>query len=90
MNAPDRQLTVPLMRKVSEMKDTKFDGKVYGYVPPKKLAISPKLKLHTRQDTDIDPITYEVIRHSLWQSTKSTARPSSASRARRWRCTRWT
>jgi N-methylhydantoinase B len=67
MNAPDRQLTVPLMRKVSEMKDTKFDGKVYGYVPPKKLAISPKLKLHTRQDTDIDPITYEVIRHSLWQ-----------------------
>ena len=67
MNAPDRQLTAPAMRKVSEMKDTKFDGKVYGYVPPKKLAISPKLKLHTRQDTDLDPITYEVIRHSLWQ-----------------------
>jgi N-methylhydantoinase B len=61
MNAPDLKL-----RKVSEMKDVKFDGKTYGYVPPKKLTISPKLKLHTKFDTKIDPITYEVVRHSLW------------------------
>ncbi len=54
------------MPKVSEMKDVKFDGKLHGYVPPKKLNISPKLKLHTKFDKDIDPITYEVIRHSLW------------------------
>jgi N-methylhydantoinase B len=54
------------MPKVSEMKDVRFDGKIHGYVPPKKLAISPKLKLHTRYRKDIDPITYEVIRHSLW------------------------
>lgn len=61
MNAPDLRL-----RKVSEMKDVKFDGKTYGYVPPKNLAISPKLKLHRKGATKIDPITYEVVRHSLW------------------------
>jgi N-methylhydantoinase B len=54
------------MAKVSELKDVKFDGKVYGYVPPKKLSISPRLKLHTRYEKRIDPITYEVVRHSLW------------------------
>ena len=49
------------------MKDVKFDGKTYGYVPPKKLAISKKLKLHTQvRARTIDPITYEVVRHSLW------------------------
>jgi len=63
MNAPDTGLR---LRKVSEMKETKFDGKTYGYVPPKKLNIDKKLKLHTRYQKTIDPITYEVIRHSLW------------------------
>ncbi len=63
MNAPDPGLR---LRRVSEMKDTKFDGRTYGYVPPKKLAIDPKLKLHTKFQKTIDPITYEVIRHSLW------------------------
>ena len=63
MNAPDPGLR---LRRVSEMKDTKFDGKTYGYVPPKKLNIDKKLKLHTKFQKTIDPITYEVIRHSLW------------------------
>ncbi|MDQ1345632.1 MAG: N-methylhydantoinase [Pseudomonadota bacterium] len=54
------------MPKISEMKDVKFDGKTYGYVPPKKLTISKKLKLHGKYRKDIDPITYEVVRHSLW------------------------
>jgi N-methylhydantoinase B len=48
------------------MRDVKFDGKTYGYVPPKKLTIARKLKLHTRHRKDVDPITYEVVRHSLW------------------------
>jgi N-methylhydantoinase B len=52
--------------KVSEMKDAVFDGRNMGYVPPKKLSISPKLKLHRKSAKNIDPITYEVIRHSLW------------------------
>ncbi len=54
------------MPKLSEMKGVVFDGKTYGYVPPKKLTIAKKLKLHTRYKKKIDPITYEVVRHSLW------------------------
>jgi N-methylhydantoinase B len=61
MNAPDLRLP-----KVSQMKDVKFDGKLHGYVPPKKLTIAKQLKLHTKYQKTIDPITYEVIRHSLW------------------------
>jgi hypothetical protein len=37
MNAP--------LRKLSELAGVAFDGRRSGYVPPKKLAISPKLKL---------------------------------------------
>jgi N-methylhydantoinase B len=37
-----------------------------GYVPPKKLTISPKIKLQRHVAARIDPITYEVIRHALW------------------------
>ncbi len=54
------------MPKVSEMKDTAFDGRNMGYVPPKKLSISAKLKLQRKAAGDIDPITYEVVRHALW------------------------
>jgi N-methylhydantoinase B len=54
------------MPKVSAMRTTAFDGRKTGYVPPKKLSISPKLKLHRREAKRIDPITYEVIRHALW------------------------
>lgn len=43
-----------------------FDGVSGPYVPPAKLKISPKLKLHTEWDEEIDPVTYEVVRHSLW------------------------
>ena len=54
------------MLKVSELKDVSFNGRETGYVPPEKLRISKKLKLHTRASKKLDPITYEVIRHSLW------------------------
>ena len=43
-----------------------FDGVAKPYVPPAKLNVSPKLKLQTAHDEEIDPVTYEVIRHSLW------------------------
>ncbi len=43
-----------------------FDGVSKPYVPPETLRISPKLKLQTEYDEAIDPVTYEVIRHSLW------------------------
>ena len=37
-----------------------------GYVPPKTLSISPKLKLHKKAKRGIDPVTFEVVRHALW------------------------
>jgi N-methylhydantoinase B len=43
-----------------------FDAIKGGYIPPDKLSISPKLKLHKQASKKIDPITYEVVRHSLW------------------------
>jgi len=43
-----------------------FDAIKGGYIPPDKLRISPKLKLHKDISSKLDPITYEVIRHSLW------------------------
>jgi N-methylhydantoinase B len=52
--------------KISEMTGTVFDGVTNPYVPPSELRISPKLKLHRAADETIDPVTYEVIRHALW------------------------
>jgi N-methylhydantoinase B len=54
------------MPKVSQMSGAAFDGKNMGYVPPKTLRISPKLRLQRRAAAHIDPVTYEVIRHALW------------------------
>ncbi len=54
------------MQKVSEMATALFDGKRTGYVPPKQLTIAKQLKLHARRAKRIDPITYEVVRHALW------------------------
>jgi N-methylhydantoinase B len=48
------------------MKGAAFDGRNMGYVPPKTLSISPQLKLQRRAAANIDPITYEVVRHALW------------------------
>ena len=48
------------------MDDIVFDGVNHGYVPPAELRISPKLTLHRDAAQDIDPVTFEVIRHKLW------------------------
>ncbi|MCB1746686.1 MAG: hydantoinase B/oxoprolinase family protein [Gammaproteobacteria bacterium] len=55
------------MPRISEMTDVDFNGIEHPYVPPKELRISPKLSLHRDWDSDVDPVTYEVIRHNLWQ-----------------------
>ncbi|MBK8958433.1 MAG: hydantoinase B/oxoprolinase family protein [Proteobacteria bacterium] len=55
------------MPRISEMTDVDFNGIENPYVPPKELRISPKLKLHRAWDENVDPVTYEVIRHNLWQ-----------------------
>ncbi len=43
-----------------------WDGRTYPYVPPRKLAIHPGLRLYNQADREIDPITYEVVRHAMW------------------------
>ncbi len=60
MNAP--------LKKLSELalSGLAFDGRRSGYVPPKQLRISPSLKLHRKWKTRIDPVTFEVVRHALW------------------------
>ena len=44
------------------------DSLRYGYVPPPadQLVVDPSLAFHTEADTDLDPVTYEVIRTKLW------------------------
>ena len=79
------------MTKISELTDTKFDGVNHPYVPPKQLTISPQAQAASRRRRATS--TRSRSRSSATisgTSTRSTAPPSSASRARRWRCTRST
>ena len=45
-----------------------WDGKVHAYRPSSdwRDRISPTVTLHETEDQDLDPVTYEVIRHRLW------------------------
>ena len=45
--------------------DVAWDGVARGYVPPTSLSIDPDLPLHETGDTDVDPVTFEVIRYAL-------------------------
>lgn len=54
------------MPRISQITDVAFDGVNSPYVPPKELTISPSLTLHRDWDDTVDPVTYEVIRHNLW------------------------
>ena len=54
------------MLRISELPDVRFDGKHFPYVPPEELSISRTLKLHRDWSQDVDPVTFEVIRHNLW------------------------
>ncbi|HUB96102.1 MAG TPA: hydantoinase B/oxoprolinase family protein [Stellaceae bacterium] len=54
------------MTKLNDIKGVAFDGVRHPYVPPRDLAISPKLRLHRDFVDDFDPVTFEVIRHNLW------------------------
>lgn len=52
--------------RVSELPPEIFDGITEPYIPQKNLRISSKLRLHRAEAENIDPVTYEVIRHNLW------------------------
>ncbi|MDP6474185.1 MAG: hydantoinase B/oxoprolinase family protein [Alphaproteobacteria bacterium] len=54
------------MPRISQITGTAFDGLNNPYVPPKELNISPSLTLHRDWDESVDAVTYEVIRHNLW------------------------
>ena len=54
------------MTKINEMTGIVFDGVNNPYVPPKELQISRKLRLHRSWTDDFDPVSFEVIRHNLW------------------------
>jgi len=54
------------MSKINEVSHTAFDGINHPYVPPKVLTISPALRLHRDFSDEFDPVTFEVIRHNLW------------------------
>jgi len=43
-----------------------YDGVTFPYIPGPTLDIDPSLQLHRDWTDKIDPITYEVIRHNLW------------------------
>lgn len=47
-----------------------WDGVRLPYIPGDTLAIDPGLALHSDSVDDLDPIDYEVIRHSLWQANQ--------------------
>ena len=55
------------MPRISELTETDFNGIENPYVPPPQLRIADKLKLHANWDNEVDPVTYEVLRHNLWQ-----------------------
>jgi hypothetical protein len=43
-----------------------WDGRTYPYIPNKELKIHPSLKRHSRAAEKVDPVTYEVVRHAMW------------------------
>lgn len=47
-----------------------WDGVTHAYIPAPSLRVPDGLRLHTEAATDIDPITTEVIRYSLWNTNQ--------------------
>jgi N-methylhydantoinase B len=43
-----------------------WDGRKYSYIPSAELGIPASVPLHNVYDTELDPVTYQVIRWKLW------------------------
>ena len=43
-----------------------WDGRTRSYIPLGRLAVDPRVQLHTGADLDLDPITFEVLRSRLY------------------------
>lgn len=37
-----------------------------GYMPGEKLIVDPRIQFHTDSDSNVDPVTYEVLRSKFW------------------------
>ncbi len=55
-----------VLKKISEMPADSLTGVSNPYVPGSELRYASKLTLHRNYDRDVDPVTFEVIRHALW------------------------
>lgn len=47
-----------------------WDGVTRSYIPGDTLQVPPGLSIYSDAEVDIDPITFEVIRHSLWNANE--------------------
>jgi N-methylhydantoinase B len=47
---------------------TFWDGVQHAYIPPDEVTVPDGLVLHRDAAEEIDPITYEVVRHGLWNA----------------------
>ncbi|CAB4873232.1 unannotated protein [freshwater metagenome] len=53
-------------RTLANERERRAESFIEGYLPPDELVVDPSLKMHTEYDTDIDPISYEVLRSKIW------------------------
>ena len=47
-----------------------WDGQTHSYIPFGELRVPDGLELWTDAKTDVDPITFEVLRHNLWNANE--------------------
>ena len=47
-----------------------WDGVDHAYIPADSLRIPDGLRLHTTAADEVDPVSFEVIRHSLWNANQ--------------------
>jgi N-methylhydantoinase B len=45
-----------------------WDGSTHAYLPGERLRVPEGLSLDDQATDDIDPVTYEVVRHALWNA----------------------
>jgi N-methylhydantoinase B len=47
-----------------------WDGQAHSYIPIGELRVPHGLELYEDAATDVDPITFEVLRHNLWNANE--------------------
>ncbi|HEX4752478.1 MAG TPA: hydantoinase B/oxoprolinase family protein, partial [Solirubrobacterales bacterium] len=66
---PATAATVPTQPGERPQRPPEFwDGVDHAFNPTGPVQVPPNLVLSTEAETEIDPITYEVVRHGLWNA----------------------